>query len=185
VRSSDGGGLVRLTKSPPESGIYPDGCPCSYSPDGSQLEFTRFNTKGQAAIFIVNTDGTRVVHQVTPWGLGQSNILVGNWSRDGKWIVFDVDSESHHFRGELFLVHSDGTGLHRIPIDTNGSGYFAKEPTWSPDGTRILFVMYLASNDSGGADLFTMNPDGTHLTQVTDTPITENFPSWGTNPLTT
>jgi len=53
-----------------------------------------------------------------------------------------------------FLAHADGTGLHKIAIDTSGSHYFAKQPTWSPDGTRILFVMYLASNNEGQSDLF-------------------------------
>ena len=42
--------------------------------------------------------------------------------------------------------------------------------------------MYLGSN-SGQPDLFTMNPDGTHLVQVTNTPVTENFPNWGTHPV--
>jgi Tol biopolymer transport system component len=191
MRSSDGGGLVRLTKNP--FGIASccpfrsgDGCPCSYSPDGSQLEFNRFNQRGQSAVFIVNIDGTGA-HQVTPWGLGG---LGGNWSRDGKWIVFGIRDLSYPFgqllrRGQLFLVHPDGTGLHKIDIDTNGSQYFAKQPTWSPDGTRILFVMYLGSNTSGGPDLFTMNADGSHLTQVTHTPATENVPNWGTHPLAT
>ena len=69
VRSSDGGGLVRLTNSPPSAGEFPDGCPRSYSPDGRRVSFTRFNEHGQTAIFIVNTDATGL-HQVTPWGVG-------------------------------------------------------------------------------------------------------------------
>jgi TolB protein len=180
VRSSDGGGLVRVTKNP--FGIpfccpvrNQDGVP-GYSPDGSRIVFGRTDQTSDFAVFVVNADGTGL-HQVTPWGLEARN---GRWSPDGSWIVFNVESEFHHFRGELFLVHPDGTGLHKIAIDTNGSQYFAKEPTWSPDGTRILFVMYLGSND-WQPDLFTVNPDGSHLTQVTDTPEPENVPSWGTH----
>ncbi len=188
VRSSDGGGLLRLTKNP--FGLTTC-CPlrsadvavAGYSPDGSRVAFTRFNQHGQSAIFIVNTDGTGA-RQVTPWGLGASG---GNWSRDGNWIVFGLrdffyPQGQNVNRGRLFLVHPDGSGLHKIDIDTNGSWYLAKEPTWSPDGTRILFVMYLGSNGRQ-PDLFTMNPDGSHLTQVTDTPATENVPSWGTHPV--
>jgi WD40 repeat protein len=184
VRASDGGGLYRVTKNP--FGI-PFCCPVrdqdaapSYSPDGSKIVFTRTNQRSDFAVFTVNTDGTDV-RQITPWGLEGGG---GRWSPDGHWIVFGVGSEFHHFRGELFLVHPDGSGLHKIHIETNGSRYFAKEPTWSPDGTRILFVMYLASNN-GQPDLFTMDPDGSHLAQVTDTPEPENTPSWGTHPLGT
>jgi Tol biopolymer transport system component len=184
--AADGSDLTRLTTNP--YGIASccpfrsgDGSP-SYSPDGSLIVFTRFNQKGQVAVFTMNAaDGTGV-YQVTPWGLGGGG---GRWSPDGQWIVLGVDSEFHHFRGELFLVHPDGTALHKIPIDTHGSTYFAKEPTWSPDGSRILFVMYLSSNNQGQPDLFTVNPDGSHLVQVTDTPETENVPSWGTLPLAT
>ena len=183
VRSSDGGGLVRLTTSPPSAGVFADACPCSYAPEGKRVSFTRSNTRGQTAIFIVNTDGTGL-HRVTPWGVGS---VGGNWSRDGKWIVFGLRDfitprGQNDFRGRLFLIHPDGSGLHMVDIYTNGSWYFAKEPTWSPDATRILFVMYLGSN-GGQPDLFTMNPDGSHLIQVTDTPVTENFPNWGTNPV--
>jgi Tol biopolymer transport system component len=183
MRSSDGSGLVRLTRSPPSAGVFADACPCSYSPDRHQVSFTRSNTRGQTAIFIVNSDGTNL-HQITPWGLGG---VGGNWSRDGSWIVFglrDFDYPGGQLlsRGTLYLIHPDGSGLHKIDIDTNGSQYFAKEPTWSPDGTRILFVMYLASQGMQ-PDLFTMNPDGSHLIQITDTPVTENFPNWGTHPV--
>jgi hypothetical protein len=183
VRSSDGGGLIRLTSSPPGSGVFPDGCTCSYSPDGSRVAFTRWNPKGQSAIFTVKTDGAGI-HQVTPWGLGG---IGGNWSRDGQWIVLGLRDFFNPWgqlssRGRVFLVHPDGGGLHKIDIEISGSWYFAKEPTWSPDGTRILFVMYLGSN-GGQPDLFTMNPDGSHVTQVTDTPVIETTPSWGTYPL--
>jgi len=192
VRSSDGGDLMRLTKNP--FGVFSccpprdDDAVPNYSPDGSQITFSRTNQKAQSAVFVVNTDGTGE-HRVTPWGLGG---VGGRWSPDGKWIVLGHKdwytdptwkyNPSWIDHGDLYLVHPDGTALHKISIDTHGSHYFAKEPTWSPDGSRILFVLYLGSNHEGQPDLFTMNPDGSHLLQVTDTSATENVPSWGTHP---
>lgn len=174
VRSSDGGDLTLVTKTPGVFFCCPvrnqDGVP-SYSPDGSQITFTRGNQRGQFAIFIVNTDGTDV-RQVTPWGLEGGG---GNWSPDGQRIVFVS-------KDRLYLVHPDGSGRHKIAIDT--SGYAVREPTWSPDGTRILFGMWLRSSGYQ-FNLFTMDPDGSHLTQVTDTPASETNPSWGTHPLET
>jgi Tol biopolymer transport system component len=184
VRAADGGDLRRLTTNP--YGTFfccpvrnSDGFPGSYSPDGSQLLFTRYNQQGQSALFIVNVDGTGT-RQVTPWGLGGTN---GNWSPTGDWIVFNPN-DSSRAQGQLFLVHPDGSGRHSIDIDTNGLGYYAKEPSWSPGGTRIVFVMYGGSVE-GWPDVYTVAPDGSHLSRVTRSPVTENIPSWGTHPAVT
>jgi Tol biopolymer transport system component len=188
VRASDGGGLKRLTNPPGDFFCCPvqnqDAGP-TYSPDGTRISFTRNNQNSDFALFIVNTDGTGL-RQVTPWGLEAGG---GSWSPDGQWILLGLKdfypSPSWTHRGRLFMVHPDGSGLHKIDIDTNGRWYYAKEPTWSPDGTRILFVMYTESN-VGIADLYTMDPDGSHVTHVIGEPnIIEDSPNWGTHPLET
>ena len=179
VRASDGGDLQLLTRNP--YGVFfccpvknQDGSP-HYSPDGTKVMFTRFNDRGQSAAFIVNVDGTGT-RQITPWGIGAFG---GTWSPDGQWIVFNMNDASS-LQGRLYLMHPDGSDRHVIDIDTGGSWYYAKEPAWSPDGTRIVFVMYAGSN-GGQVDLFTVAPDGTHLTQLTDSPEVEYVPDWGTH----
>jgi hypothetical protein len=165
VRASDGGGLVRLTRSPTGgSDNYP-----SYSPDGRLIAFFRavegVSGHGAGAIFVMNTDGTGL-RKVTPWGfafIGQS------WSPDGRWIVFERPY------GELYLVHPDGTGLHRIPLNLPaGSG--ATNPAWSPDGSWIAFSMQ--RNET--ANIYVVHPDGTGLRQVTlSRGLLEQSPDWG------
>ena len=61
--------------------------------------------------------------------------------------------------GDIWVVNPDGTGLqnltHSPARDLN--------PTWSPNGTRIVFV----STRSGSQELWIMDADGTKLRRLT------------------
>ena len=160
VRASDGGDLVRLT-----SGF--DGPP-SYSPDGSQVVFMRtkpgIQPDGAGALFVVDADGGRPV-RITPWG---ASFLDNAWSPDGDWIVFQRPY------GQLFLVHPDGSGMHRIPLELpQGAG--ARTPSWSPDGQWIVFSM----QEARGATVWAVRPDGSDLKRVTTSRDVDSIsPSW-------
>ncbi|MGZ5292262.1 MAG: TolB family protein [Actinomycetota bacterium] len=160
VRASDGGGLVRLT-----TGF--DGPP-SYSPDGSQVVFMRtrpgIQPDGAGALFVVNAGGGRPV-RITPWG---TSFLDNAWSPDGEWIAFQRPY------GQLFLVHPDGSRMHRVPLELpEGAG--ARQASWSPDGDWIVFSM----QQDRGATIWAVRPDGSDLQPVT-TPrgVDETSPSW-------
>ena len=59
-----------------------------------------------------------------------------------------------------------------------GAGFaFAFHPSWSPDGARIVFSMYLRRTNQ--VDIFTVAADGSALEQVTDTRREDGFPDWG------
>ena len=148
VRASDGGGLVRLT-----SGL--DGPP-SYSSDGSQVVFMRtrpgIQPDGAGALFVVDAEGGRA-DRITPWG---SSFLDNDWSPDGGWIMFQRPY------GQLYLVHPDGSDLHRIPLELpQGAG--ARTASWSPDGEWIVFSLQQAR----GATIWAVQPDGSGLQPVT------------------
>ena len=42
---------------------------------------------------------------------GDKNAYVGGYSRDGRWLVIRIDDATTH---TLYLVHPDGSALHRI-----------------------------------------------------------------------
>ena len=161
VRTSDGGGLVRLTHG---HDVVP-----RYSPDGARVIFLRTKAgvtpNGAGALFVANADGTDA-HRIVPWGFA---FLYYDWSPDGRWIAFERPY------GQLYIVHPDGSGLHRVPVELpTGAG--AINPSWSPDGTWIAFSL----ERNGKAGIYVVRPDGTGLKEVVHVPGAElNAPDWG------
>jgi Tol biopolymer transport system component len=147
IRSSDGGGLTRLTNAGGGSDI-----PIDYSPDGTQIVFGRFDVpnrppRANSALFVLNLNGG-AVRRITPWGFADN---AGSWSPDGTKIAFE------HL-GSLFVVDPDGTGLAKIPLEINGrsgAGDFA----WSPDGNKIAFLLFSRT----GQGIATANADGSDV----------------------
>jgi Tol biopolymer transport system component len=79
-------------------------------------------------------------------------------------------------------VRPDGAGLSQIRLQVGTANYFAFHPHWAPDGTRIIFSMFI----NGTEGLYTANPDGSNVVRVTDAPTGfDDAPDWGTHPLPT
>jgi TolB protein len=167
IRSSDGGGLTRIT----DSGGMTD-APIAWSPDGLKIAFGR-NEQGsctmRSAIYVVNVDGSGL-HRITPWGFCDDD---GSWSPDGTRIAFVKDD------GNIFTVHPDGTGLAQLPLAT-ASRAFAGDIAWSPDGARMVFILTLQTGaHSFQSGLGTANADGTNVRQITVSPTFDHQADWG------
>ena len=180
VRSSDGGGLRRVTSDP-----NGDDCPSDYSPNGNRLVITRANDTSYE-LDTVKLDGAGLKH-ISPDGT-DFDFCSGSWSPQGNEIMFSAhvpDSD----RSTIWVAQSDGSGLRQIPVpgcggnrsDSRSIGCSA--PVWSPDGQKIAFSRHsLLPNDH--FDLYTVNADGSGLSQVTNTPdLQEGGSSWGTHPI--
>ena len=82
------------------------------------------------------------------------------WSPDGKQLVYARDNEVH-------LAGSDGTEIRKLASVTGG----AYSPHWSPDGSKIRFLVDPPGKPSRFWDVL---PDGTRLR-----PVLPNWnPSW-------
>jgi Tol biopolymer transport system component len=172
IRSSDGGGLTRITNADGAFDI-----PIDYSPDGKQIVFGRVgadrNCTDTSALFVVNVDGTGL-HQITPSGWCDED---GSWSPDGTEIAFEHN-------GSLFTVHPDGTALAQIPLaisSLDGAG----DVDWSPDGKKIVFLLFPPRSPGTGKEaIATANADGSKIQQVAISPTFDHQPDWGPHPLT-
>lgn len=100
------------------------------------------------------------------------------WSPDGSRIAF-VGGLSNAEAG-IYVMNADGTGVQRV---TNGGSFVDGSdlgPAWSPDGARIAFAREGREEDAetGNADIYAVNPDGTDLVRLTDGPVMEYEPAW-------
>jgi WD40 repeat protein len=170
MRVSDGGGMRRLTVNP----FGDQDVAVGFSPDGRRLAFLRYKpaTKPsqdeQVALFLANPDGTRL-HRITPYGLLEADELASaNWSPDGHSLI------SANSNGRLVIVSADGSGVRRIALAFGTPDYFAVMPAYSPDGRQIVFSAFRQAP----ADLFVANLDGTHVHQITDSPVNEYSADW-------
>jgi len=74
-------------------------------------------------------------------------------------------------QGDIFIMDENGNAKKQL-TDHAANDY---DPTWSPDGSKILFV----SERDGNAELYIISPSGTGLKRLTNTPYWETSPSWG------
>jgi eukaryotic-like serine/threonine-protein kinase len=79
-------------------------------------------------------------------------------SPDGAWLVLAATAPQE----DLILVRRDGSEVRQLTNDPARD----RKPSWSPDGRRIVF----SSNRSGKYEAWTIRPDGSGLTQVTNLP---------------
>jgi dipeptidyl aminopeptidase/acylaminoacyl peptidase len=181
--SADGGPLTRITSAPPGGADEPG----SYSPDGKRIVFGRFDQNDNSlGLFVLKLNDGQL-RQITPLGTLIQSGNDGDWSPQGNEIVFSRHVTAD-VRGSLWVVHADGSDLHEIHVQGLACGgvrsdpaeYGCHGPRWSPDGQKIVF----AANSATGSDIYTVNADGSDLTQVTHDGRGNDNPAWGTHPLT-
>jgi TolB protein len=151
----------------------------AWSRDGKQLAFMAIRVNG-AFIGVMNADGSN--QRLFAAG-GQAP----DWFPDGRLIAFSRD-------GQIWTMNADGTGEKRI----TSSGTFKVRPSWSPDGTQIVFILIRNPNNpmdpqpqigimsSGGtSERILTAADRTNVcieidgsTRVLETAHDANAPSW-------
>ena len=143
-----------------------------WSPDGRRLVVevqTWSNVTSDAdltrtAIGVVDLDvKTPSWKQLTDWELWAT---YPDWHPDKDLIVFstrpwaDLDGPSN-----LYTIRPDGSGITQF-TDNGLADPRAVQPTWTPDGTRIIFTKVVGTG-FGNPTMMTILPDGTGMVSAT------------------
>jgi Tol biopolymer transport system component len=175
VMRANGEKLRRLTHPrPPLSDYKP-----RFSPDGTRLLFSRARGTADgapAALFSVRLDGTGL-HRLTSYSL---HVDDSDWSPDGKRIVVEGYPNPNAY-GDIYAL--DATGGGPVNLTQNPAGQAGSaDPTWSPDGTKILFLDNRVVNGVPRTGLATMNPDGSHRQFLSSKNVEAHQADWESIP---
>jgi TolB protein len=187
VVNSDGTGLRRVTPRctrKPAPNRVPRGCEdaanVSFTPDGQHLLFTRATGRVRqfpryewdqiehAAVATIAIDGTDE-REILRLGRYAGDVAFPQMSPNGRFILFERHNSplrKPRMGQAIFVMNADGTNVHRVtPWKLRGGD----NPDWAPDSSRIVFRSQEEA-DAERAQFYTVRPDGTGLTRLTNFP---------------
>ena len=153
IMRQDGTARTVVTQGPGRHGSQ------RWSPEGDRLAYI-VEKDDDAQVFISAADGTGSMLLTSIPG-----DEVGDWSRDGKTVVFAVTKGR---APGIYARNPDGVNQFRL-TETNDYS-----PIWSPDSKRIAFL----SRRDGNPDVYVMNEDGTNQRNLTQSDADEYNISW-------
>ena len=140
---ADGSDVRRLTTRSDGSDRFP-----RWSPNGTQIVFSRNSSTGPKGIFVMNANGSNARALYTG-----TAAFGPDWSPDGSKILFTASDS-------LRVMNANGTGLTPLGGTAACPGAL-RAARWSPDGSRISLAC-----DFGGTAIYTMRADGTDVVNV-------------------
>ncbi len=182
VVAACGGGDETPTAGPDPSGgeieIDSDGSlqNACFSPDGTQIAFTRFAdgyNRGLSVVAVVAVDGGTPT-DVSTADAQNVNLPGSCWNEATDEITFTSDDDARGDKGDEIYSVAPGGGPPRLVTDLPDAVAF--EPSYSPDGEWIVFESHAVGDDDPGT-IWKVRADGSDLTQLTDG-FDDRQPNW-------
>jgi len=159
----------------------------SWSPNGAYLVYTGESSDGSGTpslsgvLWIMDPNGQNRRPILSPFIFGWGFKPV--WSPDSRWLALTGLDAGQNFgciqkqsQPNPETCVFEGTAIYIENILTGEMRRLASgiDPTWSPDGSMVAF----ASRQSGIAELWVINVDGTELRQLTNQGEPIRYPIW-------
>jgi Tol biopolymer transport system component/DNA-binding winged helix-turn-helix (wHTH) protein len=156
----DGSRPVQLT----DSGLYP--LNPSWSPDGSQILFCNYDSKGHVEAYVISSQGGTPRPLLPDDREGQSD---PSWSPDGQKILFSTLEKFGAF--DSFLRVLD-LASHRVTTVPGSEGAWSAQ--WSPNGR---FILAMSAGRTGGMKIFDFETQRWIALRAGDS----DFPTWSSD----
>ena len=131
---------------------------------------------GNPEIYVMNSDGSNQ-RRLTNNGAKDWN---PSWSPNGKRIAFvsDRDGHVHAKHGwstyEIYVMDADGSNQQNLTNNPHND----RQPSWSPDGERIVFSANRDWGNPQSIDIYVMDANGGNEQRLTENPSEDEDPSW-------
>jgi TolB protein len=135
---------------------------------------------GNFEVYVMNADGTA---QTRLTNAAQSD-GIPTWSPDGRRLLFtsvreggslgDPSLPASDTPAEIYVMNADGSAQTNLSHNPNHD----TSPSFSPDGTRIVFASNRDSQARTDYELYTMNADGNDVRRLTTSPGLDRRPAW-------
>lgn len=150
----------------------------AWSPDGQRIAFVS-ERAGNREIYIINSDGTGLMRLTNT----SSEEVAPSWSPDGRRIAFVSDrarpAGSYGSYRNIYAMNSDGSQAMRITaFGAQPASQADGNPSWSPDGLRIVFESNRDSTNGSYPEIYIVNADGSQLRRLTSNNVDDVGPSW-------
>jgi len=152
----------------------PDDAQSAWSPDGRRIAF-KSRRNGNNELYVMNPDGSAQTRLTN-----SSRVSEGQpaWSRDGTRLLYRQTPDNPVTQNaDIWQIDVDPAAPNARPVlERTGDERY---PSYSPDGTKILFRGDLDLVDhSGDEELYVMDADGTNIAQLTHNNVFDSAPAF-------